>query len=613
MGQVCAQLVGGTVVAAASENSSRTRVEPVTEGADTAVRRELEAILASGSFRDAELLRRFLRYSVEQTLLGCGEELKECRIGLEVFRRDSSFDPRLDPVVRMAARRLRSKLAEYYAGVGCQNALRIEMPKGGYAASFRTCLAPAPRIPRAPGRAIDSVAVLPFLNLSGDASQEYLADGITEALITDLAQVRALRVISRTSAWSYKSTTKKLPEIARELNVEAVVEGSVVRAGDRVRVSAQLIQASSDTHLWAQSYDADMRDLLDLQSRVAQAIVQQVGVKLTSREQLRIGTVRLIDPVAYEAYLLGRYHWNKRTPGGIGKSLDLFDEATRIDSNAAEAYAAIASAYVTLLAGENFPPLEMEAKARAAAEKAIALDNALAEPHAVLGVVNAAEKYDWPGADAEFEKAFERDPNHATAHHWCGYMLMVRGRVAEAHEKLQSALRLDPLNSAIMVAVAGPLNYSGRYWEALQQVRKQLELDPHSYYALWGMGEAYANMGKFDKAASAYREALAVTPGNPYIVARLCYALGMGGHRSEALGLLREMQQSRKGKYLSGGLESWAYAGLGDKARALDALEKAHEDRSYTVLMLRERYYDSLRSDPRFQTIAKAAGLLSSC
>jgi TolB-like protein/tetratricopeptide (TPR) repeat protein len=597
------------MVAAAFEKYARTGVEPVTEAADTAVRRELEAILASGSFRDAELLRRFLRYSVEQTLLGRGEELKEYRIGLEAFRRDSSFDPRLDPVVRMAARRLRSKLAGYYEGEGCQNALRIEIPKGGYAASFRACLAPAQRIPRAPGFAVDSVAVLPFLNLSGDASQEYLADGITEALITDLAQVRALRVISRTSAWSYKSTTKKLPEIARELNVEAVVEGSVVRAGDRVRVSAQLIQASSDTHLWAQSYEADMRDLLDLQSRVAQAIVQQVGVKLTSREQLRIRTVRLINPVAYEAYLLGRYHWNKRTPGEIVKSLELFDKATRIDSNAAEAYAAIASAYVTLLAGENFAPREMEAKARAAAEKAIALDDALAEPHAVLGVVNAAEGYDWPGADAEFEKAFERDPNHATAHHWCGYMLMVRGRVAEAHEKLQNALRLDPLNSAIMVAVAGPLNYSGRYREALQQVRKQLELDPHSYYALWGMGEAYANMGKFDKAASAYRDALAVTPGNPYIVARLCYALGMGGHRSEALRLLREMQQSRKGKYLSGGLESWAYAGLGDKARALDALEKAYEDRSYTVLMLRERYYDSLRSERRFQTIAKAAGL----
>jgi TolB-like protein/Flp pilus assembly protein TadD len=591
------------------EDSSRAVVAPASEVSDAAVVREIEAIVSSGPFREAELLRRFLRYSVEQTLQGRGEELKEMRMGLEVFGRDSSFDPRLDPVVRMAARRLRSKLAEYYETEGRQNALRIEMPKGGYAASFTAIPAPARSVLHPSVSSIHSVAVLPFQNLSGDSSQEYLADGITEALITDLAQIHALRVISRTSAWSYKGTTKKLPEIARELNVEAVVEGSVVRAGDRVRVSAQLIDAASDTHLWAQSYDADMRDLLDLQSRVAQAIVQQVGVKLTSQEQLRIRSVRLLNPEAYEAYLLGRYYWNKRTPASIGKSLELLDKATRIDSNAAEAYAAIASAYVTLLAGEDFPPREMAAKARAAAEKAISLDDALAEPHAALGVVKAAEAYDWVGSDAEFQKAFALDPNNASAHHWHGYMLMYRGRVTEAYEQLQKAARLDPLNAAIMVAFAGPLNFSGRYQEALQQVRKQLALDPHSYYALWGLGEVYKNMAKFDDAVSAYREALVLTPGNPFVVARLCYALGMGGHRSEALGLLRDMQQSHKGNYLSAGLECWAYAGLGDKTRALERLEKAYEDRSLIALCLRDPHNDSLRSDPRFQAIAKATGL----
>jgi len=571
--------------------------------------RELEAVVCSGPFREAGLLRRFLRYSVEQTLLGRGDELKEFRLGLEVFGRDASFDPRLDPVVRMAARRLRSKLAEYYESEGRQSALRIEIPKGGYAARFTAIPLPARRTEYEPASSIRSVAVLPFQNLSGDASQEYLADGITEALITDLAQIHALRVISRTSAWSYKGTTKNLPEIARELNVEAVIEGSVVRAGDRVRVNAQLIEASSDSHLWAKSYDANMRDLLDLQSRVAEAIVQQVGVKLTSQERLRIRTVRLIDPEAYEAYLLGRYYWNKRTPAAIGKSLELFDQATRIDPNAAEAYAATASAYVTLLASENFRPREIEAKARAAAEKAISLDDALAEPHAALGVVIAAEEYDWPASDAEFRKAFERDPNYATAHHWYGYMLMVRGQVAEASAELQKALHLDPLNATIMIAVAGPLNYSGRHHEALKQVRRQLELDPHSYYALWGVGEAYAHMGKFEEAASAYRQALAMSPGNPFLVARLCNVLGRSGQRSEALGLLREMQKNRKDKYLSRGLESLAYAGMGDRPRALEALESAYEDRSYTVLMLRDCYYDSLRSEPRFQAIARATGL----
>lgn len=393
-------------------------VAPASAVSGGAIRREVDAILASAIFRESELLKRFLRYSVEQTLLGRGEDLKEYRLGVEVFGRDSSFDPRLDPVVRMAARRLRTKLVEYYETEGCRDAVRIEVPKGGHAASFSVIDGGArPAAHAEAPRRIRSVAVLPFQNLSRDSSQEYLADGITETLITDLAQVRALRVISRTSSSSYKGTTKKLPEIARELDVDAVVEGSVIRVGDRVRVSAQLIEASSDTHLWAHSYDGRLRDLLDLQSRVAQAIVQQVGVKLTSREQERIRTVRLVDPQAYEAYLLGRYHWNKRTPAAISKSLELFERATRIDQNAAEAYAAAACAYVTLLPGDNFPPREIEAKGRAAAEKAISLDDALAEPHAALGVIKAAAEYDWTGSEAEFQNAFDRDPNNATAHH----------------------------------------------------------------------------------------------------------------------------------------------------------------------------------------------------
>ena len=635
------------------KNSSGAGVTPAKGISNIAVRSELEAVLSSGAFREAEVLKRFLRYVVEQTLLGHGEELKEYRVGLEAFGRDSSFDPRIDPVVRMAARRLRSKLGEYYENEGRGNALRIDVPKGGYAASFRATAPPEPQATRSPvplalprrvtrsrivglamlalavcvvalfiGRGlsrgrisltpsvqIHSVAVLPFQNLSGDSSQDYLADGLTEALVTDLAQIHALRVISRTSIWSYKGTTKKLPEIARELNVEAVVEGSVVRSGERVRVTAQLVAAPSDTHLWAQTYDGSMRDLLDLQSRVAQAIVEHVGVNLTSQEQLRIRTVHLINPEAHEAYLLGRYYWNRRTPDAIVKSLELFDRATRIDPNSAGAYAAKASAYVTLLASENFPPREMEAKARAAAEQAVYVDDGLAEPHAALGIVKAVEEYDWPGSAAEFQKAFDRDPNYATAHHWYGYTLMWRGRAAEAYEELLKASRLDPLNPAIMVAVNGPLSQLGRYEEAFQQVRKQLEMDPHSYYALWGMADLYAFTGQYDKAVSAYRETLAITPGNPYIVARLCYALGMDGRRSEALKLLREMQQNHKGKYLSAGLESLAYIGLGDKPRALEAVEKAYQDRSLQVMALQEPFYDSLRSEPRFQAIAKAAGL----
>jgi TolB-like protein/tetratricopeptide (TPR) repeat protein len=639
-------------VSSPSEQAAGAALVPANVISDESVRRALEAVLSSSAFREAEILKRFLRYVVEQTLLGRGDELKEYKLGLEVFGRNPSFDPRLDPVVRMAARRLRSKLSEYYEKEGRQDGFRIDVPKGGYAASFAvptreplslespfpTTLSPRARpstiyglamlalalsliasgvvwvlsrkrISPAPAPVIHSVAVLPFQNLSADSSQEYLADGITEALVTDLAQIHALRVISRTSSWSYKGTTKKLPEIARELDVDAVVEGSVVRSGDRVRVTAQLIAAPSDTHLWAQTYDGSMRDLLDLQSRVAQAIVQRVGVSLSPQEQLRLRTTHLVSPEAHEAYLLGRYYWNKRTPDSIIKSLEFFDRATRLDSKSAEAYAAIASAYVTLLASETFPPREMEAKARAAAEKAISLDDALAEPHAALGIVKAVEEYDWAGSAAEFHKAFDRDPNYATAHHWYGYTLMWRGRATEAYDELLTASHLDPLNPTIMVAIDGPLSQLGRYDEAFQQLRKQLEMDPRSYIALWGMGNLYASTRQYDKAIAAYRQALAITPGNPYVMARLCYALGMAGNRSEALRLLHEMQQNRGRKYLSASNEALAYIGLGDRPKALAALEKSYQDRSLQVMGLREPFYDSLRSDPKFNAIAKATGL----
>jgi tetratricopeptide (TPR) repeat protein len=224
-------------------------------------------------------------------------------------------------------------------------------------------------------------------------------------------------------------------------------------------------------------------------------------------------------------------------------------------------------------------------------------------------VVKAAEDYDWRGSDAEFQRAFELDSNYASAHHWYGYMLMYRGQAVEASAEIQKGYRLDPLNPALMNAVTAVLEVSGKYQEALLQARKQLKLDPHSYYAHWAMGDIYTSMGKYDDAVASYRSTLAITPGNPGIVARLSYALGMEGHRTDALKLLSEVEQSHKGKYLSPALESWVYAGLGDRPRALQELDRAYRDRSIGVLMLRDPHFDSLRSEPRFKEIAKRAGL----
>ena len=474
--------------------------------AEAAVRTELDKILASESFREAEGLKRFLRFTVEHTLGGEGNQLKEYRLGVDVFFRASSFDPRLDPVVRMAARRLRTKLRQYYESEGQQDPIWIDVPKGSYAAEFCNGaralpvseVAPAAEPARmsptwrtarfalfppafgiavlvvgwaisrqwirpsgATSRQIRSVAVLPLQNLSGDPSKEYLADGITEELVNDLAQVRSLRVISRTSVMTYKSTKKRLPEIARELNVDAVVEGSVMRSGNRVQVTAQLIQASTDTHLWAQTYDSELSDLLTLQNQVAQAIVEQVAVKLTPEEQGRLRTVHLASPEAHEAYLLGRYYWNKRTAEGFNKAVEYFLLATKKDPQYALPYAGLADCYVLLAEYTLLPSKDVLPKAREAAVKALELDDELAEAHASLAAVKVDHEWDWRGAEQELRRAIELNPGYATAHQWYAELLSQEGRHNEAIAEIKRPQELDPLSLIVNTIEGRILVFAG--------------------------------------------------------------------------------------------------------------------------------------------------------
>ncbi|HYL84067.1 MAG TPA: tetratricopeptide repeat protein [Candidatus Angelobacter sp.] len=459
-------------------------------------------------------------------------------------------------------------------------------------------------------RGIHSVAVLPLQNLSGDASQEYLADGLTEALVTDLAQVRSLRVISRTSIMTYKGTKKKLPEIARELNVDAVVEGSVMRSGDHVQVTAQLIEAPADTHLWAETYEGSQRDLLVLQNRMAQAIVQQVRVALTPEEKLRLATIHLVSPESHEAYLQGRYFWNRRTPAALLSSLELYEKATKADPNSAEAYAAMATVYATMVATDQFPPQEMEGKAKAAALKAMALDETLAEPHAALGYMKAVGDYDWDGSFAELERAIELDPSYALAHHWYGYMLECRGRFDDALREVHKAQELDPLNLAEQESPAQVLYWSRKYDECVTQSRKTLELDPNFFYAHMFMGDCLAQLKKYDEAIAEFEQTLRITPRNTAVMARLGYVLGMVGRKREALDLLKQMEQTRQSEYTSAGLQAWIYAGIGDREHTLESLEKDEDHRGTTTLFLRDdAKLDLVRTEPRFIALLKKTHL----
>jgi TolB-like protein/DNA-binding winged helix-turn-helix (wHTH) protein/Tfp pilus assembly protein PilF len=326
-----------------------------------------------------------------------------------------------------------------------------------------------------------SLAVLPLENVSGDASQDYFADGMTDELITHLAQISALRVVSRTSVMTYKGVRKPLAQIGGELNVDAVVEGSVLRSGERVRITAQLIRVPADKHVWAQSYEGDIRDTLALQNKVARAIVEQIRVTLNRHEQAALEHAKAVNPEAFQAYLAGRYFWNKRTGDGLKKAIDYFNQAIEKDPNYAQAYAGLADAYA--LSGDweygILSPEDAFPKAKAAATKALALDDNLAEAHTSLAFVLDLYDWDWESAEQEYKRAIALNPGYATAHHWYAWHLIVMGRNSEALAESRKAESLDPLSPIISADLADALCVAHLYDESVQQSRKTLEMHPY--------------------------------------------------------------------------------------------------------------------------------------
>jgi serine/threonine-protein kinase len=462
----------------------------------------------------------------------------------------------------------------------------------------------------APGR-IESVAVLPLANLSGDPAQDYFADGMTEALITDLAQIGALRVISRTSVMQYKGVKRPLPEIARELNVDGIIEGSVMRAGDQVRITAQLIYAPTDKHLWARSYDRDLRNVLALQSGVAQAIAREIQVKLTTAEESRLASARPVSPAAYEAYLKGRYHWNKRTPEGIKTAIEYFQQSVEKDPNYALAYAGLADCYVVTV--NPSPPKEKMPKAKAAATKALQLDDTLAEAHTSLAAVLSRYDWDWPSAQKEFKRALELNPRYAEAHEWyAAWYLVPMGRLQEAIAEEERARELDPVSLIINFELGIVLYYAREYDQAIEQFRKTLELNPNFRQAQTNLAAAYGQKGMYEQAVAALQKSLTLQGGTewPPTRAGLGYVYGVSGRKDEARKVLNEMKQLARQKYVSAYDVALIYVGLDEKDLAFTWLEKAYEERSFLLSNIKaEPRMDSLHSDPRFQAMLRRIGL----
>jgi TolB-like protein/DNA-binding winged helix-turn-helix (wHTH) protein/Flp pilus assembly protein TadD len=449
---------------------------------------------------------------------------------------------------------------------------------------------------------IRSIAVIPFENLTGNREQDYFVDGMTDAVITDLAQVRALRVISRTSVMQYKPANKSLPRIAEELQVDAVVEGTVARSGNRVRITAQLIQAATDRHLWARSYERDLRNVLALQAEVAGAIAQAVQVKVQPDERRRLLRTAAVDPDAYDAYLKGRFYWSRRTPEATEKAIAFFQQAIERDPAYAPAYSGLSDGY-RLFGIQGVPPHECMPKAEAAARKALALDDTLAEAHASLAGVLYRYHWDWAGAEREFQLSLELDPSSAEAHRaYAIYLLTVR-RNEEALAEARRARDLSPLSTVVNVELGAALVRAGRYDEAIEQLQKALEIDLQFARVYVTLASAYLGQGDMSRAIAAFERAAALSPraAHPW----LGYAYAVSGRRREALEVLARIEKLSRERYISPQSFAIVHLGLGSRDQAFAWLEKAYEQRAFDVLAFSGQLFDRLVGDARFQDLLR--------
>ena len=461
--------------------------------------------------------------------------------------------------------------------------------------------------------AIRSLAVLPLENVSGDDSQDYFADGMTDGLITRLAQISTLRVISRTSVMTYKNVHKPLAEIARDLNVDAVIKGSVSRAGERIRVTAQLIDARNDKQLWGGSYDEDIRDTLVLQSRVTRAIAGQIRATLNPQEQLTLAKSRTVDPDAYEAYLKGRYFWNKRTGEGLRTAIDYFRRAITIDSSYAEAYAGLADSYA--VAGDwkygVLPPLDAFPKATAAAAKALVLDASLGEAHASLAYALDLYGWDWVAAETEYKQAIQLNPGYATAHQWYSWHLFMVGRDNDALNELRRAESLDPLSLIINADIADALCVAHRSDEAVEQSEKTLKMDANFAVGHYELGQALVQKHMYDRAIAEFQRAIELSGHSGAFDSNLGYAYAVSGRKEEALKIVDELESRHPTNYSVDADIALIYVGLDDRDEAISRLNKAFDAR-FKASILRRPAFDPLRSDPRFQDLLQRIGLPTS-
>ena len=451
-----------------------------------------------------------------------------------------------------------------------------------------------------------SLVVLPLENLTGDKEQDYFADGMTDDLTANLAKIRSLRVVSRSTAMAYKGTHKPLSEIARELRVDAVVEGTVLRAGNRVRITAELVQVSTDHHLWADTYESQIGDVLALQNRVSSAIVDEIRINLSPEDKERLAKNPSVSPEAYEDYLKGRYYWNKRSGDGFTKAIGYFEDATRKDPQYALAYAGLADCYgiVGATIYGTVPAEEAAPKAKAAAIRALEIDPSLAEAETSLATAKFNYDWDWAGAAAGFKRAIQMDPKYATAYQRYSLYSIAMGRFDDSFDQIKRARDLDPLSISINSSFGWRLYLARQYDRSIAQLRDTLEMDPNYEWAHLVLGQAYEEKREFNLALAELKKAVELSRNSPLMVSALAHAYALQGNTAEAQKLLAQLRMQSRKQYVSPYYIAVVYLGLGKNDAAMNWLDKAFADRSNGLVFARvEPELDPLRSEPRFMAL----------
>jgi serine/threonine-protein kinase len=590
-----------------------------------AIELQLERILGSKPFRTSGRMSRFLKFAVEEFVEGRAGDLKETVLGVEVFDRDTSYDSRADPVVRVEARRLRDKLREYYEGEGVEDRVIIEFPKGGYAPAFRSRLAPSRAPARwpgfalvavaacclgliyevkfaAPGRSsqqsdLSSVAVLPFIDMSPNKDQGYFCDGLTEELIHALTKVEGLRVPARTSVFQLRGAD--LRKIASQLQVGTVLEGSLRKDGNRIRVTAQLVRVSDNSHLWSETYDRDAGSIFSIQDEISRAIVNKLRVQLAGGTDRRLVKSSTENSEAYNLYLRGRDSLNRFTRGTAESAVGFFEQAIEKDPKYAQAYAGLADSYTEMAFFGALSPKAAYPKAILAATKALQLDDVLAEAHVALATPKMTYEWDWASAEREYKRALELNPNDANARRQYGLQLLYQGKFQESIREMRRSQDLDPLSARTSRDLSAVLYHARLYDQAIEECHKTLSLDPSYVRAYHTLGRAYLQKGMYTQAIAALTK-LPDAAGAGF----LGYANAVSGRRTEAMEILKKLKEKDRSTGVA-----IIYAGLGDKDRAFEWLEKAYEDHAYLLTLKVNPESDPLRSDPRFDSLLRRMGL----